>query len=225
MNHIPGFVLLTLAIASAAIAQSKPRSSLEINRLDVKDKVLVLGEVGGSPDIPESITRPNFNAGRPTYRVETEYERLERQTNLRVQNMHAIENAKLEAARDPKVIPLYESRAEVKNNSETPIVEFIFAYRASKVLQFTSDQEILCKVNLKPEEMKKITALSYAPAPKVVDISSELKGKPPKPTLDDVIINRVEFADGTTWQRRDWNPMRLAGPAVKAISKGKCGEI
>ncbi len=224
MKIFLGFALLTFAIGQSPNTPQDPRG-LEMAHLEVKDRVLVIGGTPDGPDLPDSVTRPDPNAGRPTNRVESENARIERQTNQRIQNMHAIENAKLESPRDPKRIPIYESRAEVKNTSAKTIISFIFAYQASKTLLFTTDQEILCKVSIKPDEIKKIIALSYAPDGKVLDVSSAPNGKPPKPTLDDVIINRIEFADGTTWQRHNWNPMRMLGPAYKAIAKGKCGEI
>lgn len=222
MKLILGLALFTLTIGQTPALQQDSHG-LEIARLEVKDKILVVGGTADGLDLPENVTRPNPNAGRPTNRAEGENERIERQTNQRIQNMHAIENAKLDTPRDPKKVPLYESRADVKNNSGKIITAFVFAYRASKTTQFTADQEILCKVTLKADEIRKITAVSYAP--NVVDASAEKNGRAAKPTLEDVIIDRVEFADGTTWQRRDWNSLRLAGPAVKAISKGKCGEI
>ena len=224
MKIFLGFALLTFAIGQSPTTRQDAHG-LEMARLEVKDKVLMIGGTPDESELPDSVTRPNPNAGRPTNRAESENERLERQTNQRMQNMHAIENAKLESPRDPKMVSVYESHAVVKNSSGKIIVGFIFAYRASRTLQFTIDQEILCKVTIKPDEIKKITALSYAPDDKVVDVAAAPNGKPSKPTLDDVIINRVKFADGTTWQRRDWNPMRMLSPAYKAIAKGKCGEI
>ena len=224
MKIFLGFALLTFAIGQSPTTRQDAHG-LEMARLEVKDKILMIGGTPDESELPDSVTRPNPNAGRPTNRAESENERLERQTNQRMQNMHAIENAKLESPRYPKMVSVYESHAVVKNSSGKIIVGFIFAYRASRTLQFTIDQEILCKVTIKPDEIKKITALSYAPDDKVVDVAAAPNGKPSKPTLDDVIINRVEFADGTTWQRRDWNPMRMLSPAYKAIAKGKCGEI
>ncbi|HXI26169.1 MAG TPA: hypothetical protein VNG71_20115 [Pyrinomonadaceae bacterium] len=224
MKIFLGFALLTFAIGQSPTT-SQDSHGLEMARLEVKDKILMIGGTPDGPDLPDAVTRPDPNLGRPTNRAESENARIERQTNQRIQNMHAIENAKLESPREPKMIPLYESRVEVKNSSGKIIVGFVFAYRASKTTQFTADQEILCKVTIKPDEIKKVTALSYAPYVKVVDASSTNNGRPSKPTLDDVIINRVEFADGTTWQRRNWNPMRMLSPAFKAIAKGRCGEI
>jgi len=224
MKTFLGFALLTFLIGQSPTTPPDAHG-LEMARLEVKAKVLMIGGTPDGRDLPDSVTRPDPNAGRPTNRAESETARIERQTNQRIQNMHAIENAKLESPRDPKRVPIYESRADVKNNSGKIIVGFIFAYRASRTLQFNTDQEILCKVTIKADEIKKITALSYAPDGKVVDVAAAPNGRPSTPTLDDVIINRVEFADGTTWQRHDWNPMRMLSPAYKAIAKGKCGEI
>src|SRR6266436_2342108 len=147
MKIFLGFALLTFAIGQSPTTPQDPHG-LEMARLEVKDKILMIGGTLDA-DLPDSVTRPNTNAGRPTNRAESENERIERQTNQRIQNMHAIENAKLESPRNPKMVPIYESRADVKNNSGKIIVGFIFAYRASRTLQFTTDQEILCKVTIK----------------------------------------------------------------------------
>src|SRR2546429_6995918 len=109
MKIFLGFALLTFAIGQSPTIPQHPHG-LEMARLEVKDKVLMIGGTPDESELPDSVTRPNPNAGRPTNRAESETERIERQTNQRIQNIHAIENAKLESPRDPKVVPLYESR-------------------------------------------------------------------------------------------------------------------
>src|SRR5690242_16752488 len=105
--------ILAFAFLSVGLAQlpdnPQPPHGLEIARVEVKDKVLMIGGTPDGPELPDSVTRPDPNAGRPRNRAESENERIERQTNQRIQNMHAIENAKLETPRDPKTVPIYES--------------------------------------------------------------------------------------------------------------------
>ncbi len=223
MKELFGFGLLSLILIQSPVSTQGP-SALQFTTIEVKERVLMPENQNG-PDIPSSVTSPNPNAGRPINRTESETDRIERQTNQRIQNLHAIENAKLEAAKNNKPISVYESKVEIKNNSEKNITLFAWAYRASPALQFSEDQQFLCRAVLKPGETKKIIAVSQAPDHMVVNVSGGSTSKPTKPTVDDVIINRIEFADGTTWQRPEWDSIILATHAAQAVGKGKCGAL
>src|SRR2546428_8983207 len=89
---------LTLALLSLFPLQMsgnpQSESGLEFLSLNVKAQVFSTQPDNNSQDLPDSITRPDPNAGRPRNRTETENERLERQTNQRIQNMHAVEKLK-----------------------------------------------------------------------------------------------------------------------------------
>ena len=222
MKVILGLGLLSLSMVQSPTSAQRP-SALEFTNLEVKERVLIPDNSNG-PDIPNTVTNPNPNAGRPN-RPESETERIERTTNQRIQNMHAIENAKLEAAKNNKPLSVYESKAEIKNSSQKNITLFEWAYRASPALQFTQDEQFLCRVVLKPGEVKKISALSQAPDHSVVNVSAGAASKPARPTVGDIIVNRIEFADGTTWQRPEWDSIILATRAAQTMPKGKCGPL
>jgi hypothetical protein len=201
---------------------------LEVLSVNVKEKVVnPQMDLMAESELPSSVTRPNPNTGRPTNRSESETERLERQTNLRVQNMHALEAAKKEAdAGRPSSVKLYESEAEIKNGSSKPIARFVWAFQASESLQFTHDQEFLCDTKLAVGETKRVKVISLYPNQKVVKVSaSGAAAIPAKPTLKDIIINQIEFADGTKWERPNWNPLVLATIGARNVSKGKCGPL
>lgn len=88
--------LLSLSLTQTPIPQTQ--LGLEVLSVNVKEKVVnPQMDLMAESELPSSVTRPNPNTGRPTNRAESETERLERQTNLRVQNMHALEAAKKEA--------------------------------------------------------------------------------------------------------------------------------
>lgn len=217
--------LLSLSLTAAPIPQSQ--TGLEVLSLNVKEKVINPSVDLAEPDLPESVTRPNPNIGRPTNRTETETERLERQTNLRVQNMHAIEAAKKEAAANrPASNKLYESEAEFRNNSAKSITGFVWAYQASPALQYTYDQEFLCDMKIATGETKRVKVLSLYPNQRVVNVSAAGAATiPVKPTIKDVIINQIQFADGTKWERPNWNPLVLATMGARSVGKGKCGAL
>ncbi|HMJ25283.1 MAG TPA: hypothetical protein VK475_05620 [Pyrinomonadaceae bacterium] len=224
-------ILLVLALLSLPLTQTpapQAQLGLEVVSLNVKEKVVnPQVDLLAESQLPDSVTRPNPNSGRPTNRTESETDRLERQTNLRVQNMHAIEAAKKEAgAERPSSVKLYESEAEIKNGSAKPIARFVWAYRASPELQLTNDQEFLCDTKLAAGETKRVKVISVYPNQKVVKVSAAgAPALPAKPTVKDVIINEIEFADGTKWERPNWNPLILATIGARNVSKGKCGPL
>lgn len=201
------------------------QSGLEILSLNVRTQVLSR-QLDTQGDLPDSVTKPNPNMGRPTNRAETENERLERQTNLRVQNMHVLENAKREAAQQPSILKIYESDAEMKNNSAKTITGFVWAYQASPALQYAENQEFLCVVKVRAGENKRVKVISVFPNQKVVKVpGSGVVSSPVKPALKDVVINQVQFSDGTTWRRPNWDPAILTRAGATKVGSGKCIQL
>src|SRR6476620_5035635 len=160
--------LLMLALLSLPLTQTPaPQGTLglEVVSLNVKEKVVnPQVDLLAESDLPDNVTRPNPNAGRPTNRAESESERLERQTNLRIQNMHALEAAQKEGGGERlSKVKLYEAEADIKNGSAKAITRFVWAYRASPALQLTNDQEFLCDTKLAPGETKRVKVISEFP--------------------------------------------------------------
>jgi hypothetical protein len=218
--------MLTLSLMAAPVPQTQ--KSLEVLSLNVKDKIInPQVDVLAESELPDSVTRPNPNQGRPMNRAESETERLERQTNLRVQNMHAIEGAKKDAAANRATANrFYESEAEFKNSSGKVITGFVWAYAASPALQYSYDQEFICDLKLAAGETKRVKVLSLYPNQRIVNVSaSGAASVPVKPTIKDVFINQIQFADGTKWERPNWNPLVMATVGARTIGKGKCGAL
>jgi|GEM_PF-3590159 len=227
MKVLFGFALFLL-VGLPSFANAQTPSGLEVSGLKVKDDqaIVVSNQPAADRDLPEAITRPNPNAGRPRNRNESETDRLERQTNQRIQNMHVLSNAKLDSpTKETVTIAVYQSRAEMKNGTAKTVTQFAWSYRSSPQLQYTQDQEFLCRVSLKPGETKAVTVVSPAPDGRVVNVTESATTKPVKPTVTDIIINHVEFSDGTIWQRSGWNSLWLAGRGARNTSKGKCGQL
>jgi hypothetical protein len=219
--------LLILTLLSLVLIQtpgdSQNQSGLEVLSLNVKAQVFSTQLDLDSGEPPDSVTRPNPNANRPTDRTETESARLERQTNQRIQNMHTLENLKRDPSQHPSIIKVYESEAEMRNNSAKTITGFVWAYQASPALQYTEDQEFVCAVKVTAGERKRVKVISIYPNQKIVSVSGTgAVSKPVKPTLKDVLINQVEFADGTSWKRPNWDPVVLLRLGAAKLGKGKC---
>jgi hypothetical protein len=64
-------------------------------------------------------------------------------------------------------------------------------------------RQFLCAANLKPGKEKELVAFSLG-GPSVVNVNTLAKNSD-KPFDEKVVINRVEYSDGSIWQRKDWN--------------------
>jgi hypothetical protein len=71
-----------------------------------------------------------------------------------------------------------------------------------------SRRQFLCGVNIKPDKEKELRALSFSGPSDIVSLG-ELANAAGKEFREKVVINRVEYADGSTWQRKDWNASEI----------------
>jgi hypothetical protein len=67
-------------------------------------------------------------------------------------------------------------------------------------------RQFICNVKIKPSQEKSLSAFSSLGPSEVVDVKSlgkkaEFEGS--------VLVNRVEFSDGTFWQRKNWEVSQL----------------
>jgi hypothetical protein len=118
----------------------------------------------------------------------------------------------------------YAFQAQMRNYSSKPITRFVWAYRPSTITQTMRDQEYLCNVLIEAGDTRRVKVTSPVPMSRVVNASAS--GPPParvKPALQDLIINQVQFADGTIWQRSDWiGTIHLTRSGARNLKRGKC---
>lgn len=119
----------------------------------------------------------------------------------------ALEKISQEARRpNNKPVDGYSYKVKVQNAStrtvEILFVEYQFVDAANP--RTTTRRQFLCGVNIKPNKGKELSAFSLSGPPEVVSVGT-LASKSENPFQEKVIINRVEYADGTIWQRKDWN--------------------
>ena len=65
-----------------------------------------------------------------------------------------------------------------------------------------SRRQFLCGVDIKPGKGKELEGFSRFGPSDVVDVKTLDAGTPFK---ESVLINRIEYTDGTIWQRKAWN--------------------
>lgn len=120
----------------------------------------------------------------------------------------ALEKISQEARRpNNKPVDGYSYKVKVQNSS-TRVVEILFIeYQFVDAANPTTPptrRQFLCGVNIKPNKGKELSAFSLSGPPEVVSVGA-LASKSENPFQEKVIINRVEYADGTIWQRKNWN--------------------
>ncbi len=102
------------------------------------------------------------------------------------------------------------------HNASKQVVEVVFwEYQFSDSANpgEVTRRQFLCGVNIKPDKDKELLAFGVSGPPNTVD------AKAPGGSLQEkVVINRVEFADGKSWMRKDWNAGEIKAGYQRAMA-------
>lgn len=93
------------------------------------------------------------------------------------------------------------------HNKSDKVLEILFweyQFKDPADPNLVSRRQFLCGLNVKPGKTKEVQAFSLSGPTDVISVAS-LEGKSGSQFQESVVINRVEFADGSIWQRKDWN--------------------
>ncbi len=93
-------------------------------------------------------------------------------------------------------------------NTSGKVIEILFweyQFKALSDPDLISRRQFLCGVNIKPGKMKEVQAFSLSGPADVVSVESLGDNKSKNLFQENVVINRVEYADGSIWQRKDWS--------------------
>lgn len=101
-----------------------------------------------------------------------------------------------------KSADLYRYKIELRNSGARVIKLVFFDYQTSlrSDPDNPSHREFVCAVKIKPNETRSFVAESVLPPSRVVEAAT--KGTTLNETL---VINRIEYAEGSVWQRSNWN--------------------
>jgi hypothetical protein len=97
-------------------------------------------------------------------------------------------------------------QTKIQNNSAKPValVFWEYQFREKGNPKILSRRQFVCLAKLKPAKTRDFEIFTLAAPISVVSVKT--LSKKSEPTFDEtVIINRVEFEDGSNWQRKDWN--------------------
>ena len=126
---------------------------------------------------------------------------------------------------NPKPIDgfLYETR--IRNVSTKPIEivfwEYQFIDQSNTVV---TRHQFLCGVKVKPTKEKDLSVFSLLRPRDVVNVASA-SDKTTNDVRERVLLNRVEYADGSIWQRRDWNFSEIKMSYKRAVETPWEGEM
>ncbi len=122
-------------------------------------------------------------------------------------------------APQPKTIDGFEYRAKIQNTSQKVIQIVFWEYQFTEASNPAAQtrRQFLCAVNIKPDKDKELLAFSLSGPSDVISVAS-LGNKPANLFNEKVVINRLEYADGTIWQRKDWNFAEISAGFQRALS-------
>lgn len=113
------------------------------------------------------------------------------------------------AGKDIRPGELYNYRIKVQNAGAKAINILYWEYQVREIAapENLTQRQFVCPVKVKANEKKGLVGISASPPTNVISAKS-LGSNAPKPFEEKAIINRIEYADGSIWQRQDWNPPR-----------------
>jgi len=134
-----------------------------------------------------------------------------RRTDLRTMEKKAAVSAETPAG------PNYQLRLELKNTGANAVKSLIWEFRPTALGEDYQPKQYLCGLQVKSGEKKVLDVWTpFAPV-KVVSADTS------KDALKDgeVVINQIEYADGSLWKKRGWN-YRLPADSLQKVTEGKC---
>lgn len=135
-----------------------------------------------------------------------------RDMNERRAEMNAArENAAQSAERRHE---LYRLHLEVKNMGTNTIKNMVWEYQPTAETADYDLRQYVCSMKAKPKESKSFELISPSSPVKVV--SAEKKAQEGK-----VVINRIEYADGTVWKRKGWSIL-IPPEKLAEMKNGEC---
>lgn len=119
----------------------------------------------------------------------------------------------------PKAVDGYAYRVKVQNTSKK-VIEIIFweyQFKETANPETMTRRQFLCAVNIRPDKDKELQSFSVSGPSDVISAGSLANKSGGNLFAEKVIINRVEYADGTIWQRKDWNFGEIKATFERAV--------
>ena len=116
-------------------------------------------------------------------------------------------------------IDVFAYKVKVRNSGPKVVEVLFWEYQFEEAADPSNlaRRQFLCGVNIKAGKEKELLAWSASGPNETISIDS-LAGKAENPYRERVVINRIEYADGSIWQRRDWNFAEVRASVKRAVS-------
>jgi hypothetical protein len=108
-------------------------------------------------------------------------------------------------------------QAKIKNTGQAAVEIVFWEYQfvdAANPANITRRQ-FVCGINLKPDKDKELQAFSSLGAATVSATAASSGGS----GQDKVLINRVQFSDGNSWMRKDWNAAEIMDSYKRVMAR------
>jgi hypothetical protein len=146
--------------------------------------------------------------------------------NKRDMDMRRAEMRQAEANAKNSAEPTHASyfyRLQFRNEGEKAVKNFSWEYQPNETPD-PLNRQFFCAIKAKPGESKELELFSpWAPS-HLVDVSkvADKSNKDSKEPKGKVVFNRIEYVDGTFWNRHGWNPATFSSDDKGKVLSGKC---
>jgi hypothetical protein len=134
---------------------------------------------------------------------------------------HELKKLETEAARSsvrPEEIFVYKVKVQNMSMKTTKALFWEYQIIESASPENVTRREFFCATQIKSNDGKDLEVYSGAPPAAKVISAKTLGGESRKPFVEKVIINRIEYSDGSSWQRTDWS---FPTPEAATLSTAK----
>lgn len=119
----------------------------------------------------------------------------------------------------PEMVEVYDYRVKVQNAGQKAVEVVFWEYQFEETANPSNltRRQFLCGVQIKGGKEKELQAFGASGPAAAISVES-LANKSDNPFGERVVINRIEYADGSIWQRKDWNYAEVRGSIQRAVS-------
>ncbi len=114
---------------------------------------------------------------------------------------------------------LYFYRLQVQNSGTRVVKSFAWEYQPMAQPD-ANNRQFYCVLNAKPNEKKDYQLVSPLAPSRVVNAAK--LGDKANTENGTVVVNKIEFIDGTEWHRPGWNILTFAPEDTSKVARGKC---
>ncbi|HBB86469.1 MAG TPA: hypothetical protein DC047_02505 [Blastocatellia bacterium] len=167
------------------------------------------------------IEEPEWNAP-PDYRQRTDREKAIAQIQYGdIIKSQELKKAERDAARSAvKTSRIFIYKVKLQNTNSKTIKNFYWEYQVieSANPQNLSARQFFCASQIKADQQRSFEVFSLTPPTTSVINTATLGNESKNAFAEKAVINRIEFKDGSVWQRPDWS---FPSPLAEALSTRK----